>query len=422
MLYTKLFPNFMLIPNRVSRFARDPRKTVADVDELNKWVEVFFHCNILLFNEVQAFTSYKSKLILLPALLEAGGVKCLYEHLTEGTANSNHGSHRIYQQHSMRDGGYVTRHVSSEFSDPWQSYMNGIELGLKEQKVSIEQLTEMTGGYMLVGKTFFETYLQIVTTPIPTAVLAIGRTHLPLRGMSFEMIGNFTKVNGKPAMNSVTGPRLKNLVTQMGGSLIEGRFANMCESFNKLQQCYVVLQDDEYLRIYIEGDYMRQNKVSGNLVQSTRGDFNYIKADFLIQCHISGCLLDPAPFPIEVDHSKFVKNRRTNITKFMERQRSIVDAVPITTTILGTTSVRLRRRPRYATTSTASRHQRLAEQCRRRRHALAQLRLAKSESSTRRKEYIRFTKQIHQRSAHFSPVNSQTFQRALSAAWAAERR
>lgn len=62
-----------------------------------------------------------------------------------------------------------------------------------------------------------------------------------------------------------------------------------------------------------------------SFTQSLRGDFQYLKADFIIDCKIGERLLDPTDpkYLIEVDHSKLCKNRAANLTLFMQKQRAL---------------------------------------------------------------------------------------------------
>ncbi len=74
--------------NEISRFYRDPTKTREHVKELEKWIETYHQTNLLMFPVDKAFTPYKAKLLLLPALLRTGNIHSLFEHLTEATENS----------------------------------------------------------------------------------------------------------------------------------------------------------------------------------------------------------------------------------------------------------------------------------------------------------------------------------------------
>ena len=60
-----------------------------------------------------------------------------------------------------------------------------------------------------------------------------------------------------------------------------------------------------------------------SFIKSTRGDFNYIRASFLIECKLAGRLLDPTPYLIEVDRSKFIKNSQENLSQFTQKQRAL---------------------------------------------------------------------------------------------------
>ena len=75
--------------NEIAKFYRNDKKNKEHISELKKWVEMYFQANILMFTAAKAFTPYKVKLSLMIALLEAGPILSLYEHLTEGLWNLN---------------------------------------------------------------------------------------------------------------------------------------------------------------------------------------------------------------------------------------------------------------------------------------------------------------------------------------------
>lgn len=66
-----------------------------------------------------------------------------------------------------------------------------------------------------------------------------------------------------------------------------------------------------------------------SFVESTQGDFKYIKLQFLIDCDAKQLLIDPATldedgnplYLMEINRSRCVKNRMSTMTCFMERQR-----------------------------------------------------------------------------------------------------
>lgn len=93
-----------------------------------------------------------------------------------------------------------------------------------------------------------------------------------------------------------------------------------------------------------------------SFMKSTRGDFTYIKAQFLVDCKSKGELLDinsqivstdgqssTPKYVMHLNQSLCVKNRMSNTTRFMQRQRSNVNlSWPLATTAVG----RKRRGPR----------------------------------------------------------------------------
>lgn len=216
----------------VNRFYRNKDNTKIHVGELKKWVEVYYQCNFLLFNEVKAMTPYKAKLMVLINILESGNIRSLYDHLTEATENSNHGSHANYQSHTMKDGGRIDRHTSSDFADLFQSYMNGFTLGIENEiPLTLEKLFSInrrqpkktqnvsnvvedecidsdtaesddddnSGPPIVVvdqedldpPDVFFSQYFEIASKPVLEPRLFIGKKVDILRGLHFMTIGYF---------------------------------------------------------------------------------------------------------------------------------------------------------------------------------------------------------------------------------------
>jgi hypothetical protein len=78
-----------------------------------------------------------------------------------------------------------------------------------------------------------------------------------------------------------------------------------------------------------------------SLLQTTRGDFLYIKPEFLTECEKEQKLLDPAPFLFEVNRSRFVQNKKKSMTRLMEQQRGL-KLISQAVQRLATTTVRQR--------------------------------------------------------------------------------
>ena len=177
--------------NEINKFCRDEKKTKLDVEELKRWMEVYHHVNLLLFPENECFTPYKAKHIAMAGLLEAGNIISLFEHLTEGTENSNKGVNFMYQQHSMRDGGFAARHVTSEFNDLFNSYLRAVELGMERDKIS--DLINFTRDPPAVSEEVMVKYLKICQTKLLPPQLELGKTTTGslLRGMKFAFLAEY---------------------------------------------------------------------------------------------------------------------------------------------------------------------------------------------------------------------------------------
>jgi hypothetical protein len=254
-----------------------------------------------MFSAASTFTPYKAKLILLPALLESGQIKCLYEHLTEATENSNHECNMAFQNHSTGGGGYVDRNVCSSFVDLFQSFMNAVDLGLSAGHFTCESVEQSVTQSLTTAQTedesveqsvtqplttaqtedvedadddsdqqrsaseFFKKYLAIVKTPVPTPQLDLLRCEEPLRGLNFEMMGNFTKTKCKDLMPKVTQESLEALVNRLGGTVMNARVATLAENYSSLQHSYIVLQDDTLVVLASKSDRTsaEEKKITG---------------------------------------------------------------------------------------------------------------------------------------------------------------
>lgn len=73
---------------------------------------------------------------------------------------------------------------------------------------------------------------------------------------------------------------------------------------------------------------------------TTRGDFQYISPDFIIDCHKEKVLKDPSKYIYPVNRKVYVKNRQCNLTRFMMRQRSLeLPAARRNTDVLATSAL-----------------------------------------------------------------------------------
>lgn len=229
---------------------------------------MYFQCNLLFF---PAGESYKTKMTILPLLLESGCVKHLYDHLTEGCESSNDGCNRAYHNHSVRDGGRVTRNVSSEFTDLFHSFTNALKNAIDLKKTSIPELNGMLRPHKEDAQCFFRRYLKVVTTPLSTPSLCLTPRENPLRGLSFTFLGNFAKY--KYASSQA---KMEKLVRDLGGSILGGRVDAMAEQFDELRHAYVVLPDRTMLDIFER--HPPEPQVDGPLMDEYKAERNSLKA------------------------------------------------------------------------------------------------------------------------------------------------
>jgi hypothetical protein len=312
--------------NEISNFYRDPMKTNEHVEELEKWVETYYQTNLLLFPIDKAFTPYKAKLLVLPRLLRTNQIHCLFEHLTEGTENSNHGTNRIYHNHSMRDGGLTEMNVSSEFHDLFHSFTKCITLGIERQTNGGSNPFDFLEVDTDSSQNWRAEYLTICRTPLPKLELDIGKKVNIFRGIRFYFCDTFEKVPPLKLKNKskkITKSVLTELATEMNGTVLAD-LNSLSESHSGLQHCYVVLQNDKLLKRY-ENRSSTTEPLPQCFLQSTRGDFIYINVDYILRSYTASELLDPAPYVFNVNRTHFVRSTAKNTTAHMQRQRLPAD-------------------------------------------------------------------------------------------------
>lgn len=323
--------------NEINKFYRDANKTKDHVHELEKWVEIYYQVNLLMFPIGKAFTPYKAKLMLLPMLLITGKIRCLFDHLTEATENSNHGVNAMYHNHSMRDGG-MHWNMTSEFEDLFHSMAKCMKL----------KLSRLHKSGLSTKMAFLETevptdmsrnmYLEICRKSIPDLELIIGKTEAIFRGMRFFLCGSqFEKVTKFDSLSKVTKKALALVVSRLDGVVLcDSAFDTLANKCNLLQHCYVVLQDDSYFEMYRNQSISTQDpKIPAKFLQSTRnGSFIYVNANYIVDCYHQHVLLDPSleRYMFDVDTSHFVQSNvkpSENISRHMQGQRRHVDVTEL---------------------------------------------------------------------------------------------
>jgi hypothetical protein len=315
--------------NEICRFGRDESKTKSDVQVLQKWVETYYHVNLLMFPIDKAFTPYKAKLIMFPILLESGKIRCLYEHLTEATENSNHGVNNLYHNHSMRDGGFQSN-MSSEFEDIFSSFVKSVKLAA-DRNLQLAFVHELSGGKTdaEINEECRELYLDICRIPVPTPKLDLSRKENFFRGMKFFICGTFEELNpfifDQKLIKRVTKSHLESVITALNGEVVsDSMFSSMSESYSKLNHSYFVIQNDSFFKSFKRGC----NGIPSKFIQSTRGDWIYIRAQYFIDVYQQNCFLDPESYLIMHDSQNFVKSRAWSLTRHTARQRKSTDTGP----------------------------------------------------------------------------------------------
>ncbi len=328
----------------VQSFCRNPAKNKSNSDELALYVELYHHASVLLFDPKKNFTPYKVKQFVLLELLRFGTIRSISNHMSEGTENSNHECKANYGSHTMRDGGQI-QNTTSEFTDLFTSFLKCIDLGKESGKVLsfLKPVLENTGetgdeeqeeeeednnpttnengnNPTPTANKATNMYLSICQANLPNPRLLIGKETYAtlLSGMKFVFIG--TIALGKLKGEVVNGPRLKIWVTKMGGEIIENNVETLSDKVSKLPFHYCVLQDDSLFKAYQSGDM--KGEISNKFRMTTRGDWRYLEAKFILDCHAQRKLLNPDDYLFKFDSNMFVKSRAFGITRHMERQRA----------------------------------------------------------------------------------------------------
>lgn len=180
-------------------------------------------------------------------------------------------------------------------------------------------------------KVFMTEYLKICQVPVAKIPPLNMKNTGPktLLGMKFFVTGKFGKLP-KLEKNNITQTRLIKFIKDMGGEVLtDGVFYNICDSTtaaDQLGHSYVTLQDDQLYK-----EYLNPNKTDHKaFTAATRCDFKFIRAQFILDCHTAGGLIDPETKESEnntykyiftFQENSFVKNNSSLVSKKVERQR-----------------------------------------------------------------------------------------------------
>ena len=230
----------------------------------------------------------------------------------------------------------ITCQVVTEFTDLFDSFLKVIRLGLHSDVVSedLKAICDTSPQTALAAyTTFFDRYLAIVRTPVGIPQLAVGNKTpgKQLRGMRFVFIGDFDKIKHPTAKTAagkekaMTMKGFTEIVTSMGGrACSENQFNTMSEYSQLPAQSYCVLQNTVLFDLYrLHGS--EHKSVSDKFVISTRGVWQYIHANYLIEAFRKQECLDPTPFIFIVDQTGFVKTKAANESRHLQRQRAAPD-------------------------------------------------------------------------------------------------
>ena len=305
----------------------------SNVDVLKHWVETYFQLNMLLFPVKKAFTPYKAKLLVMVKLYENGtAIKCHYEHLSEGTENSNHANNFTYHNHTMKDGGYIDRHVASEFIDLFDSFLKAVKIGMRRSQLPTELVSTILHNFENAetwNTKFMPLYLatckHVHPPPFPVGRKDPGTL---MRGVRLYFIGKFNQAGNSIGPDgktkTVSAVLLKEMVTSMGGTAVtDGTFDSLCDA-GELQHSFIVIQDQGLFTKLKEkiGLTKDEDATSAKFMKSTRSDWGYLKFNYVVDCFKKQELLDTTPYLFNVDRSTFTHSRKAApMTRLTIRQR-----------------------------------------------------------------------------------------------------
>lgn len=309
------------------------RRRSIDIQIAKNTYESFFQSVLLLFGW-KGITPYMAKMDVLRRLVEEGHIESAWDHMTEATEKSHHDHSKRYHGNTMRDGGLDNRNRVSDYTGLFQSFERTIQLRYDKALPVEQQLqTYATTNNVLdcpTDSTPFQQYLKVLQAPLSWPKLDIGKTWPGVfRGMRFLFIGGI-----KTKSFNFTQPNLKRMVIELGGKIVEtSDVVERLANYRRLPHCYCVLPKTE-----LEKD--ESVKSTGIFGWTKVGDWHYINATYVVDCHKSRILIDPKDY-LWPDVKEFRKKVVKDVCRLRERQSD-----PENRFVLAQTAVkRIRREP-----------------------------------------------------------------------------
>ena len=324
---------------KIHRFCRDPQKTSTDFKELKLYVETYFHCGLLLFKNSQ--TPYKVRYHVMVELLRFGKIRSLFDHLSEATENSNHESQLIFATHTMREGGFIEKHQSPEFTDLFNSFNKALQLAFdnfKSRGLS-PHLSFLKNRKN--EESVMEVYLKTIRKPLPRPRMMIEKTTAgkQLWGLRFLFLGDFRQMQ-KYRKKKYTADQLKDMTKELGGTVVANTLAGAVATSdadsngnqdededevptpNKSQDCYCVLPNRNLLDWFKNLSRTTIKKIPK--VFHFLKNWSFIKVEYILDCYHEKKLLNPTEyrFDLGADFKRyFSASKDVRTTSFLQRQR-----------------------------------------------------------------------------------------------------
>jgi hypothetical protein len=224
--------------------------------------------------------------------------------MTEAMEKSNHHAHKDYQSRTMRGGG----HAGNEdpvYLDMQFSFCRLLDL-LKRMNAANMLDEQLNKANLLlrgqpISSEIFVSYKEMCrrTPNIPVMQIGVKRP-LPLLGMRFLTIGRFG--GGKIPLAT----ELETMLRELGAIVLDkAKALRIMRSHKLTPHCYAILKDDKDLKLGTttpsrDATTSKKktviNKIALHCGFMARGDFKFLRWDYVTQVHKTGHIEDPEKF------------------------------------------------------------------------------------------------------------------------------
>lgn len=293
-------------------------KWIFPVDKYKYWVEVYWQCTRCLFGH-NGFTPYKAKLDVIWRLVEAGNITLPFFHMSEAMEKSHHTASKDFHARSMRDGGYILRHQSSDFTELFFSFQRAMRLAilrLEKNSQSINNVVEKFVDHMtdnnfgtspVKSEQTTPTYLELVEASVEPAPPNFGAEVQEkediLRGFTFTLVGDF---------DGTTQPILAKKIEQLGGKVVNGSKLDTMAANGGVSHFLCVIDSrtklDEFVNKTINA------KMTGKFLATTNMNTTYVLPSFILECYKQTKLVPLGDSLITIDEAHQQMFRRRHAT------------------------------------------------------------------------------------------------------------